>query len=163
MERRMYVRIAWCALFLSFTAAAGCGGTAVLNRANEISVASDPSGAAVTAAGKRIGVTPLVIRQQDVFPVVFPPENQDAYGTLVISKEGCKDHTVRVTNEVIRKGVNAKLDCGQSELVKPRAGAPAAPPPAIRERLLRLNELRDQGLITADEYKEIRAKILGEL
>ena len=163
MERKWNRCVYLSVLPLSFALAAGCGGAAALNRANEISVASDPPGAAVHAAGKRIGVTPLVVRQQDVFPVAYPPEQQDAYGTLLLTQEGCKDHTVRVTNKVIRKGVDVKLDCGQADLARPEAGVPAAPPPSIKERILRLNELREQGLISEEEYREIRGKILGEL
>ena len=163
MEKPSCRRLAVCALSLSFLVSAGCGGAAALTRADEISVASDPPGAVVTAAGKRIGTTPLAVRQQDVFPVVFPPGAQDVYGTLVISREGCRDHAVRVTNQVIRKGVNVKLDCGQADLAGPKAGAPGSPPPSVKERILRLNELRDQGLITEEEYREIRGKILGEL
>lgn len=95
--------------------------------------------------------------------MVYPPEQQDAYGTLLFAMGGCKEQTVRVSNVVIRKGVNVKLDCGQAELAKPQAVGPGAPPPTIKERLLRLNELRDQGLVTEEEYREIRGKILGEL
>jgi hypothetical protein len=163
MPRNPYRRLALCAFSLSFVLIAGCSRAAGLTRADEISVVSNPPGADVYAAGKRIGVTPLVLRQQDVFPVVYPPEQQDAYGTLLLTKEGCRDHTVRVNNAVIRKGVDVKLDCGQAELAKPQAGVPGASPPPIKERLLRLNELRDQGLITEEEYREIRGKILGEL
>ena len=128
MEKKPYRRLALCAFSLTFAVAAGCGGAAALTRANEISVVSDPPGAAVHAAGKRRGVTPLVVRQQDVFPVVYGPEQQDAYGTLLLAKDGCKDHTVRVTNEVIRQGVNVKLNCGQADLARPQAGAPGSPP-----------------------------------
>jgi hypothetical protein len=163
MAKDPYRRLALCAFTMSFAVAAGCGGAAGLTRADEISVASDPPGAAVFAAGNRIGVTPLALRQHDVFPVVYPPERTDAYGTLILSKEGCRDHTVRVTNEVIRKGVNAKLDCGQPDRARPQAVVPGPPPPSIKERLLRLNELRDQGIITEEEYRGIRGKILGEI
>lgn len=163
MQRKQYRRLVCCAIALSLALAAENGSAAGLTRPNEIDVASDPPGAAVYAAGKRLGVTPLTVRQQDVFPVVFPPGQQDAYGTLLFAKEGCKEQTVRVSNAVIRKGVNVKLDCGQAELAKPQGGAPGVPPPTIKERLLRLNELRDQGLVTDEEYREIRGKILGEL
>lgn len=163
MGKKPYRWLVLCVLSGSFAVAAGCGGGAGLTRANEIAVASDPPGAAVHTAGKRLGVTPLVVRQQDVFPVVYPREQQEVYGTLLLTKEGCKDYTVRVNNAVIRKGVDVKLDCGQADLVKPQAGAPGSPPPPIKERLLRLNELRDQGLVTEEEYRELRRKILGEL
>ena len=163
MQRKQYRRFACCAMALSLALATESSSAAGLTRPNEIEVASDPPGAAVYAAGKRLGVTPLTVRQQDVFPVVFPPEQQDVYGTLLLSKEGCKEQTVRVSNAVIWKGVNVKLDCGQAELAKPRAGGPGAPLPTIKERLLRLNELRDQGLVSEEEYQDIRRKILGEL
>lgn len=163
MEKKSYRRLAVCAFCLSLFVAAGCGGAAALTRADEVSVASDPPGAAVYAAGNRIGVTPLAVRQHDIFPVVYPPERQDVYGTLLLSKEGCRDHTVRVTNAVIRKGVDVKLDCGTPVLARPEGAAPGTPTPTIKERLLRLNELREQGLVTEEEYREIRGKILGEL
>jgi hypothetical protein len=163
MEIKPYRRLALCAWSLSFVVAAGCGGAAGLTRADVISVNSTPAGADVYAAGKRIGVTPLVLRQQDVFPVVYSTEERDAYGTLLLTKEGCRDHTVRVNNAVIRKGVDVKLDCGQMDIAKPQPEAPGTPPATIKERLLRLNELRDQGLVNEEEYREIRRKILGEL
>lgn len=163
MQNKQYRRLACCALALSLAFATESASAAGLTRPNEIDVASDPPGAAVFAAGKRLGVTPLTVRQQDVFPVVYPPEQQDAYGTLLLTMAGCKEQTVRVSNAVIRKGVNVKLDCGEAELAKPQGGAPGAPPTTIKERLLRLNELHDQGLVTEEEYREIRRKILGEL
>lgn len=162
MQNKQYRHLACCALVLSLALGTESSNAAGLTRPNEIDVASDPPGAVVYAAGKRLGVTPLTVRQQDVFPVVYPPEQQDAYGTLLLTMEGCKEQTVRVSNAVIRKGVNVKLDCGQAELSKPQAWPPGTPP-TIKERLLRLNELRDQGLVTDEEYREIRGKILGEL
>lgn len=156
-------RLALCGFSLSFAVAAGCGGVTTWTRADAISVASEPAGATVYASGKQVGVTPIVVSQQDVFPVVYAPEQQDVYGTLLLTKDGCKDHTVRVNNAAIRKGVGVKLDCGQANLAKPQTGTPGTPPPPIRDRILRLNELRDQGLVTEEEYREIRGKILGEL
>jgi hypothetical protein len=163
MEKKPYRRLALCAFSLSFGVAVGCGGAAGLTRADVISINSAPAGADVYAAGKRIGITPLVLRQQDVFPVVYGPEQRDAYGTLLLTKEGCRDHTVRVNNAVIRKGVDVKLDCGLADIAKPQPEAPGTPPETIKERLLRLNELRDKGLVNEEEYREIRRKILGEL
>lgn len=163
MQNKQYRHLACCALVFSLALGTESSNAAGLTRPNEIDVASDPPGAVVYAAGKRLGVTPLTVRQQDVFPVVYPPEQQDAYGTLLLTMKGCKEQTVRVSNAVIRKGVNVKLDCGQAELAKPQGGGPGTPLPTIKERLLRLNELRDQGLVTDEEYREIRGKILGEL
>ena len=163
MPRNPCRRLAICAFSLSLAVAAGCGGVSTWTRADDIPVASEPAGAAVYAAGKRVGVTPLAVSQQDVFPVVYAPERQDVYGTLLLAKDGCKDHAVRVTNAVIRKGVDVKLDCGQANPAKPPPGTSGTPPPSIRDRILRLNELRDQGLITEKEYGELRGKILGEL
>lgn len=163
MERFPCRRLVLCAFCLSIAVVAGCGRASTLTRADEISMASEPAGAAVHAGGKLIGVTPLTVHLQEVFPVVYPAEQQDSYGKILIKKEGCKDHTVRVTNEMIRKGVNVKLDCGQGDLARPQAGIPTAPPPSVKERILRLNELREQGLITEEEYREIRKKILGDL
>ena len=44
-----------------------------------------------------------------------------------------------------------------------RAPPPAAPPPSTADRLRELENLRDEGLITAEEYEERRASILEEL
>jgi hypothetical protein len=156
-------RLAIFAISLSFAVAVGCSGASKWTRADTLSVASEPAGATVYAAGKQVGVTPLEVRQQDVFPLVYASEQQDAYGTLLFKKDGCRDHTVRVNNAVIRKGVDVMLDCGQANLAKPPPGTAGMPPPSIRERILRLNELRDQGLISEEEYGALRRKILGEL
>lgn len=162
MTRKQYRRFACCALAFALALATESS-AAGLSRRNEIDVVSEPLGATVYAAGKELGVTPLTVRQQDVFPVVYSPDQQDVYGTLLLVKEGCKEQRVRVSTAVIRKGVNVKLDCGQAELAQPQAGGTGAPLPTIKERILRLNELHEQGLVSAEEYQEIRRKILGEL
>jgi hypothetical protein len=42
-------------------------------------------------------------------------------------------------------------------------GAPASPPPSAAERLLRLKELLEKGLITQEEYDKRRQEILKSL
>jgi hypothetical protein len=45
----------------------------------------------------------------------------------------------------------------------PAPAAASAPKPSLEERLKRLKDLADQGLITADEYARRKAELLKEL
>lgn len=142
--------------------AAGCAANAPL-RPDGFPVSSDPPGATVYAAGKTVGVTPLVVRQRDVFPTAFDQGEERMYGTIELRKEGCRDNVVRVNTSVVAKGIHVMLDCGQAKPAPPAAAPSEAGSPTPRERLLRLQELRDQGLVTDEEYREIRKRILEGL
>jgi len=151
---------------LGLLVATGQGCAGVGTRADEFSVTSDPPGAAVYAMGERLGVTPLTIRQETVFPVVYQPDQQHLYGTLMLRKEGCREHTQRVSSAALHKGIAVNLACGQraaKEAVEQRETVQPQPGRTPATRLRRLNELYQEGLISDEEYRSIRNRILSEL
>jgi hypothetical protein len=121
--------------------------------------------------GKVLGSTPLVVRDQDVFPVVYAPDQQDLYGIVILKKDGCQDYLQRVNSTILKKGVKAKLDCTevaaeQASTQIPQGNQPSIPVPAptsLKQRLIRLDELHQDGLITDEEYGAARRRILDEL
>jgi len=142
----------------------GCAGVAT--RADEFSVTTEPPGAAVYAMGERLGVTPLTIRQESVFPVVYQPDQQHLYGTLLLRKEGCREHSQRVSSAALHKGIAVNLDCGGRAVEEAAEQREPAQPQAARTpatRLRRLDQLRQEGLISDQEYRAIRSRILSEL
>ncbi len=136
-----------------------------------ISVESDPAGAEVFVMGRNVGVTPLKLSAGDVFPSSYRPDQAALYGTVTLRHAGCEDYNKRVDTDAYSKGIKASLDCGN----KPAQAAPATPTaPAtpnaeddgtssIEARLRRVKELQDKGLITDDEARAARKRILEGL
>ena len=138
-------------------ALSGCA--AMPKDASIIPVESDPPGATVYVLDKAYGTTPLVLRHQDVFPVTYDPARQHLYGRIVLRKEGCREHAQPVSTKVYARGLSVRLDCGPVG-----AGQPAAPlPTTVESRLRQLKDLREQGLVTEEEAREIRQRILNDL
>jgi hypothetical protein len=138
-------------LFSSLSLLHGCG--PIKADPDMITVASDPAGATVYAMGKAIGTTPMVIRQEVVFPLTYSPEKRDLYGTILLHKEGCQDHKQVVSTADYRYGIKAKLDCGQNK----NKGE------SIEQRLRQLKDLHEKGLITDEEEKATRKRIMDSL
>ncbi len=172
----------------------GCGSSLIVSNADTIPVRSEPSGAAVYVMGKSMGNTPVDVKQQDVFPVVYDPEKIALYGTIHLEMEGCEPLSQRVSGRVLSRGIDARLNCGeplqgQSKGAVSAAAAPVVvpvenevPPGAAKvpesqaaqaveqvvpktskERLIRLNDLYEEGLVSEKEYQTIRNRILNEL
>jgi len=147
-------------------------------KARRFEVESTPGGADVFVIGGRLGKTPLVLSERDIYPNWYPDDQAHLYGMIVIKKAGCADYSRRLTLDDIGKGVHARLDCGQDvapvEQVSPAIHARQPPTEnaasgqsgsaAIMQRRLRqlkvLQELLDDGLMTADEERTIRKRIL---
>ena len=132
---------------------------------NPIKVESVPSGADVYVMGEKIGVTPLVLSHKEVFPNIYPSEKVSVYGRITLKKDGCSDLTKTVSAEISNNGLHAKLDCPDTN---PASSAPAsADSPrngqTVEQRLDRIKQLLDKGLISEDEAKQARARILREL
>ena len=165
-----FVSIAGVVLLLQ-----GCSNLSALSKHGEIAVDSEPSGASVYVMDKVLGSTPLVVRHQDVFPVVYAPDQQDLYGMVILKKDGCQDYLQRVNSTILKKGVKAKLDCTevateQTSIQIPQVDqpsiqvpAPAPTPASIKQRLIRIDEFHQDGLITDEEYGAARRRILDEL
>lgn len=166
----------------------GCGSSLIISNTDTIPVRSEPSGAAVYVMGKSMGNTPVDVKQQDVFPVVYDPEKIELYGIIQLEMDGCEPLSQRVSGRVISRGVDARLKCGESLQTQSKGTASAAPvatpvekevspeaakapqpqaaqvvPKTSKERLMQLNDLYEEGLVSEKEYQTIRNRILNEL
>jgi len=150
-----------------------CSSSAV--KESRPSVTSSPSGAAVYANGLKLGVTPLKKDLFKVFPTSWNNWKLSASGVLVLKKQGCKDYTLKVNDAILLKPVHAKLKCGLKPVMSEEA--PSPPPQAVTPQKLpvkkkmsklemRLNELTrlyKKGVITDQEYRSTRKRILDEI
>lgn len=158
----------------------GCGTIQVPEIGDQgFDVRSEPAGATVSILGDNIGVTPLRVRHADIFPVNYPPEMEALYGKLVLAKPGCREHVEKVTNRILSKGADIQLECGSvsapqtsAETEMPLIPASRVVPvdPSIsdgsmslRERLVRLEALYHDGLLTDEEHDAARRRILEAL
>mgnify|MGYP005848815013 CR=1 FL=1 len=129
----------------------------------QVQVQSDPPGADVYVMGEKVGVTPISVPQEVIVPVTYPAAKQDLYGTVTLRKAGCADSVRRVSTGAVSRGIHAKLECQDaSGGVAPGGGARLAPQ-LLEERLRRLKDLQDKGLITDEDAAEARRRMLGEL
>lgn len=130
----------------------------------QINVTSEPAGAEVYVMGEKLGVTPLVVNQNAVFPPAFPATKQALYGNIELRKPGCKDVVQPVSTRALARGVHVRLECeGAGVSESPAASRPADPAASMEMRLRRVQDLRDKGLITEQEARDIRQRILNEL
>jgi hypothetical protein len=136
---------------------------------NPIRIQSDPSGADVYVMGKKVGVTPLKISQSDVFPTTYSKDMQDLYGKVTIKMAGCSDYVKTVNTKIVNVGLKAKLDCGQNSPETQQTGsapqyrAPAKLSKTVEQRLQEIKDLQNKGLITEDEAKQARERVLNDL
>ena len=151
------IRFFICALILLLPA---CGGNSLAPRYdNEIPVNSEPSGVAVYVMGEMVGVTPVLIDSNNVFPAVYLPED-DGYGHITLRHEGCLDKKIKISPRMISEGVKASLDCSVKESKNVDGQALEKP---VKQRLKELQSLKDEGLISEQEYQKIRNTILKSL
>jgi hypothetical protein len=131
---------------------------------NPIKIESDPSGAAVYVMGEKVGVTPLKISHKDVFPNTYPKEKESVYGRITLKKEGCSDFTRTVSAEIGNAGLHARLDCGD---INPAPSKTSRDAPrsseTVEQRLDKIKDLLNKGLITEEEAKQARERILKDL
>ena len=166
-------------LLLAAAASASAQGLAI----GTLRIESTPTGAEVELIGGHAGSTPLSITERDIYPNTYPDERFDLYGVVVLRHPGCEPLRHRLTQGDIATGLHLTLDCanlaGQSSAAppasSPRASATPMPsattnPPAtapdesLPQRRLRqlqvLQELLDEGLISATEEQRVRRRIL---
>ena len=135
---------------------------------NPIKIQSEPSGADVYVMGQKVGVTPLKLSQKDVFPNSYPKDQQDLYGKVTLKKAGCSDLTKTVNTKIINVGLKAKLDCGDLTPSSAQSGGqPVRALPrmteTVEQRLEKIKDLQSRGLITEDEAKQARERVLNDL
>jgi hypothetical protein len=131
---------------------------------NPIKIESEPAGADVYVMGEKVGVTPMQITSRDVFPNIYPKEKVNVYGRVTLKKEGCSDFTRTVDGAMSSAGLHAKLDCGSMNSSPPKLSGGASPGGETAEqRLEKIKDLLNKGLITEEEAKKARERILNEL
>lgn len=131
---------------------------------NPIKVDSVPSGAEVYVMGEKLGVTPLQINRKDVFPNIYPREKESMYGRIVLKKEGCSDITRTVSAEISNAGLHAKLVCGDVYPASPDASRDAPRNnQTVEQRLDKIKDLLNKGLITDEEAKKARERVINDL
>lgn len=151
---------------------AGCAGTSSLTEspAKGIKVSSDPAGATVVANGAELGQTPLQIVPGNHFRSGFVGLSYRYVGKLSVKKPGCETWSTDVNDFVLSKDIHAKLKCdpnyrapepASTVSVNPATGTPVQESAA--DRLERIENLRKKGLISDDEYKQLRARVLDKL
>jgi hypothetical protein len=156
---------------LSFMAflATGCSSTGGMNNLfpaagdNPIKIESDPSGAEVYVMGEKVGVTPLKISHQDVFPNLYPKEKLSLYGRVTLKKVGCSDFTRTVSAEISNAGLRAQLDCVNMNPTSRTFMETPHSNETLEQRLDKIKELLNKGLISEEEAKKARERVLNDL
>lgn len=148
-----------CLLIVSLSA---CAGNSLAPKNNdEISVSSEPSGASVYVMGKRVGLTPTVVDVNTIYPVTYLQEDAQRYGHITLKHEGCSDQTIKVSTGMVSNGLKADLDCQIKQ--EPGIELPPLADKSVKQRLEELQVLKDEGLISEQEYQDIRIRILQSL
>jgi len=134
-----------------------------------INVTSTPAGATVRADGTKLGVTPLQVDIDASFPRKWVAAEDYGVvhrvsGNLTLEKSGCDDYTVPVSHIAPVEDINVTLVC-KDDVPEPTPAETAKPAMSedMEQRLRKLDKLYRDGVITAEEYKQHRARILGEL
>ncbi len=166
--------IKWLGLMTAVAMLSGCAGMGSLGESQngKIKITSTPAGAVAYADGAELGATPLEIAPGDHFHSGFVGFSYRYTGKLTLKKAGCETWSTAVNDYILSKDVHAKLKCDPN--VQPAASAPSAHNPAAStsgspsgdqtiERLERIEALRKKGLISEEEYKQSRARIIDKL
>lgn len=150
------------------TVLSGCAGNSSASQAGAIRITSDPAGAIAYADGAELGATPLEIVPGSHFRSGFVGLSYRYHGTLSLKKAGCETWSTDVNDYVLSKDVHARLKC-DPDFRPPAAPAPSplpcpsAPNRSYVERLERIKSLHEKGLISDEEYRQLRARILEKL
>lgn len=149
-------------LFSLMLSVSACSQTPLLSGGdNQITVDSEPSGAAIYVMGESVATTPAVIDLSTVYPVTYAPESQDDYGRITLKRAGCDDRVITVSPRMISSGLKTKLDCVAAEASP--VTTPTLTGKPVAQRLQELQALKEKGLITEEEYQAIRQRILESL
>jgi hypothetical protein len=153
--------------------AAGCSSTSSVSKnagslfpsvADKIKIESEPSGAEVYVMGEKIGVTPLNIHPKDVFPNTYQKEKESLYGKVTLKKTGCSDFTRSISTEISNVGLQAQLECGDMNAALAKTSKDARRiNETVEQRLDKIKDLLNKGLITEEEAKNARARVLDDL
>lgn len=112
--------------------------------------------------GERLGTTPLDVSDARVYPVHYPRALAPLYGKLVLRHPGCDELVQDLTLRAANEGVVVRLACAERAEEHHAASADAEPPASARERLAEIDSLRREGLLSEDEERAIRDRVLRE-
>jgi len=142
----------------------GCASSPV-NKNKPADVTSNPSGASVYVNNLKVGETPLRHNLFDAFPAGWKNSMYQAQGVLTVKMDNCKDFILQVSDSVLRKPIHAELKC--SKLIAKPKKSPVVVTPTLHgnleKRLKKLEMLYKKKVITKEEYKMNRQRILNEL
>ena len=165
--------IKWLGLLAIASMLSGCGSmeSNFQGQSGRIKITSEPAGAIAYADGAELGATPLEIAPSNHFRSGFVGFSYRYSGKLAIKKAGCDTWSTEVNDNILSKDVHAKLKCDPNfkPASAPSAGntsgsvsnSPAMDPTI--ERLERIESLHKKGLISDEEYKQSRARIIEKL
>lgn len=131
-----------------------------------ITIASEPSGAEILANEKPIGKTPRTIVPDEVFPPRWIGGSYLVRGNLALQKEGCRKFGMEVNDTVLSKDIRVTMDCdGTAQQPAAAAAGPArsSTDQDVEQRLQKLKALYDKGVITGQEYRDQRQRILDAI
>lgn len=168
-----YIGWGWLVLGAS-TALAACGGATGVKLRDSVLIESVPPGAQVQVSGRDIGVTPLTVELDTAFPRHWTTRiKSDEEGfafyrrleTVNFIKEGCETYTRQVVESDLARDIKVALKCDPNYQPGALHAAPSTAAPAgnIEQRLRTVDDLKTKGLITEDEYRMQRQRILNGL
>lgn len=149
-------------------AIAGCATADRPGPRESIVINTDPQGAQVYVAGREIGVTPVTVVLDERFPRHWTgrahPDEEAVFSyrrmeTVDFKKEGCQPYTHVYVEQELKDDVMVRLKCDPN--YKP--AAPAASAHSLEQRLRALDDLKSKGLVTDEEYKAQRQRILNSM
>ncbi len=164
-------RMRWLSVLAVTATLTGCAGSGSLteSQTGRIKITSEPIGAAVYADGTEIGTTPLQIAPASHFRARFVGFSYRYTGKLTLKNAGCETWSTEVNDLVLSKDVHAKLKCDpnyKAATLQPTGNTPNIDPASgdqPSERLERVESLRKKGLISEDEYRQLRMRVLEKL
>ncbi len=136
-----------------------------------IRIDSEPPGAQVYASGRAIGTTPLRIDPGEYFSTGarFGSQQETGIvsisyvGTLEIKKPGCRPYVQKVDDYLLSRDILATLECGRGQASGPEAPLREGPPAQAEQRLRRIEDLHEKGLLSDEEYRSLRERVLETL
>lgn len=158
-------RLQWIALLVTINLLTGCAGISSRSETQpgRIQITSDPAGAVAYADSTELGATPIEIVPGNVFRSGFVGFSYRYFGTLIIKKPGCETWSTEVNDNILSTNIHAKLKCNPDfqPAAAPVAYVPSGDP--VMERLERIDALHKKGLISDEEYKQLRTRIIDKL
>lgn len=153
---------------VSAAAIAGCATADRPAPRGSIVINTEPQGARIYVAGREIGSTPLKVVLDDVFPRRWTSRTRDEEEAFTsyrrkevvdLQKDGCEFYTHVYVEEELGDDITVKLKCDPG-YTPPAAAAGAS---NAEQRLRALDDLKGKGLVTDEEYKTQRQRILNSM